>query len=113
MNDKFCNKCEQAKELSAFGKRTNAKDGLQNWCRECLNKANKDKAMSRGKTGPTVIRTFKTCSRCDDTKPISQFYKKNKYSADGYGNLCKPCWSVRIKGYQKKYLAKSRGTYNG
>jgi len=32
---KFCHRCGEAKELSAFNKASVTKDGLQSWCREC------------------------------------------------------------------------------
>lgn len=39
---KHCNKCGQDLPLSAFGKKANAKDGLQSWCRKCTTKAIQD-----------------------------------------------------------------------
>lgn len=42
----------------------------------------------------------KECARCNQVKPIDQFYyfKKENY----YSNLCKPCQSARQKEYSKK-----------
>lgn len=35
---KCCSKCKETKDLCEFNKRTRAKDGLQNHCRECEKK---------------------------------------------------------------------------
>ena len=35
MEKKFCDKCQTLKVLTAFSKRTAAKDGLQQYCKEC------------------------------------------------------------------------------
>jgi hypothetical protein len=32
---KTCSKCKQQLELALFNKRQSAKDGLQNWCKQC------------------------------------------------------------------------------
>lgn len=40
MEKKFCDKCQTLKVLTAFSKRTAAKDGLQNYCKECNKKDN-------------------------------------------------------------------------
>ncbi len=41
---KYCSKCEQIKILDDFGKNKNKKDGLNIWCKCCVNKNyNKDK----------------------------------------------------------------------
>lgn len=99
---KYCKKCDTHKDTTDFSKRTASSDGLQIWCRKCLNIENKKKSEERGLKGNTVIRDSKTCTLCGQTKPISQFYTKRKYSADGYGSNCKPCWTKRISGYQQK-----------
>lgn len=36
---------------------------------------------------------FKTCSRCDGLKPISDFYR-DKLRRDGFSSYCKPCVSA-------------------
>lgn len=35
---KKCNRCGRTLDNSEFGKNKAAKDGLQSWCRECVNK---------------------------------------------------------------------------
>jgi hypothetical protein len=58
---------------------------------------NKSMAEYRYKNGPTLIRDSKVCKDCGLKKPITQFYVKNKHSADGYGSYCKPCWVKRVQ----------------
>ena len=103
---KYCTKCGETKEFKDFHKMTRSKDGLQNWCKVCLRGANKVLYASYSKNGPTIVRTSKTCQRCKSIKPVSQFAKKGS-SADGYTPYCKPCWVIKIRGYQIK--AKNNG----
>ena len=42
----------------------------------------------------------KHCSRCDTTKPFSEFHA-NKRSADGLSSRCKPCAIAATKAYRK------------
>lgn len=35
---KLCKKCGRELTLDHFGKKNGAKDGLQNWCKECMTK---------------------------------------------------------------------------
>jgi hypothetical protein len=98
---KLCTKCEVIKESSEFHKRLIAKDGLQSWCKICLRADNKRMEGNRYKNGPSIIRDAKVCQRCMTKKPVSQFPKKGS-SADGYASYCKPCWVIKIRGYQLK-----------
>lgn len=51
---KSCTKCGVEKDRSEFGKKTKRRDGLQSWCKNCLNadraayrKANREKVKAR------------------------------------------------------------------
>ena len=103
---KLCKKCGETKEYGEFHKMTKSSDGLQHWCKVCLNSHNNLMIELRKKNGPTVTRTSKTCQRCKNLKPVSQFAKKTG-AADGYVSYCKPCWVIKIRGYQIK--AKNNG----
>ncbi len=100
--NKRCTNCKVDKNISEFYKLTNSKDGLQAWCKHCMNEAYKKKAAERFANGPSIIRDAKVCQDCNTRKPINQFYVKRGYSADGYGSYCKPCWVKRTVISQKK-----------
>ena len=37
---KYCNKCSSTKGASSFGKCSRNSDGLQSWCKECIQSKN-------------------------------------------------------------------------
>ena len=39
---KICPKCKREKSISQFHLHSKFKDGLQRWCKECLNKCNRE-----------------------------------------------------------------------
>lgn len=102
---KYCGKCQTEKPLTDFSKRKLSKDGLQIWCRTCLNSETLKNAVSRKQNGPTIQRDSKVCFTCGLKKPITQFHRKRGYSADGYGSYCKPCWTTRVKGSRARVKA--------
>jgi len=103
---KYCSKCEETKENVEFHKRSSSIDGLQAWCKICLRADNRRMEAFRYKNGPTIKRDAKTCQRCNNIKPVSQFPRKNS-SADGFASYCKPCWVIKIQGYQRKSKGKA------
>jgi hypothetical protein len=44
---------------------------------------------------------YKHCSRCDSTKPTSDFYK-NRSNSSGLTSYCKKCWNEYQKAYARK-----------
>ena len=57
---------------------------------------------------------MKHCNSCGTTKPVSEFFRRNK-SKDGYQSICKPCckiFSVEYKktkrGHLSQYLGDSK-----
>lgn len=102
---KLCTKCNTLKNAEYFGKRSKAKDGLQVWCKACMNIANTNKAKERKEFGNTITRSSKVCVVCGFEKPITSFHRKRGYSADGYGSYCKPCWSKKVISNKQKAAA--------
>ena len=43
----------------------------------------------------------KKCSKCNENKPITEFYKR-KENKDGYHGVCKICYDLRINNYNKQ-----------
>lgn len=48
--------------------------------------------------------TYKTCTLCNSTKLLSDFYK-NKSTKDGLHGRCKTCFKAENKVYQKPYCS--------
>jgi hypothetical protein len=41
MNEKYCNRCNEIKNVNMYYKNKNKKDGLQIYCKPCMKKENK------------------------------------------------------------------------
>ena len=49
---------------------------------------------------PAAVDGLKQCSKCGETKPVSEYYK-NKHQRDGLHNQCKSCSSAACRRYYK------------
>lgn len=58
-----------------------------------------------------MIKTESYCNRCEDTKPIADFYisKKTKSGKPVYFSYCKTCVNARMKGKREKKTASIKG----
>ena len=66
-----------------------------------------------------VIADTKVCTKCKKVKPLSEFYKREKCSVDGYRQQCKECirqirytWVENNKERHKEYRHKYYQTTN-
>jgi hypothetical protein len=87
---KVCRRCNTAKPLSAF--RLDKRTGNHHSpCKVCTQEAERRRAAARlsGEL-PYVERAQKRCPRCENEKPISEFYKSTR-AKDGHCVYCKPC----------------------
>ena len=100
--NKICTKCKIEKDGSLFFKNARSKDKLQSWCKVCHKVANQTTAKYRLQNGYKFDRVDKVCAKCNNRKPIGQFYQKRGYSADGYGSYCKPCWVIITQKSQER-----------
>lgn len=48
-----------------------------------------------------LVRTEKHCPKCDETKPLSEFYR-NRSAHDGLTSYCKPCHNTTRTKQQRK-----------
>lgn len=96
-----CSTCKVEKPESEFHRSRSVKRGFQYACKACQNVKSEKRRQERIAMGPIIIRTSKTCCKCNNTKPISQFgvYRS---SADGYLSYCKPCWLQITKAAQAR-----------
>jgi len=116
MNTKTCNKCKENKATIYFEKDSRNKDGLQGICSNCRKiKKQKDRDDRRAGLNIKNIQN-KTCNRCNETKPATEFYKDSGIS-DGRATICKNCRdkttlkyrrsnSIKVKNRTDKYNAK-------
>ena len=91
---KICKKCKMELARHNFVKYKNCKDGYEGTCKDCKNKARKEKyktLIKVDRSGETKI-----CKRCNQELPYSSFAIDLK-ARDGYRNICKSCDYTRIK----------------
>jgi HNH endonuclease len=69
---KRCPRCETVRKKTEFGKCKSAYDGLQAYCKPCMSKYVSERNAARHAEGRD-LPTEKYCSKCNITKPISEF----------------------------------------
>src|SRR5712691_7388124 len=100
--NKWCPKCQQYLSRELFYRNAAQFDGLSPYCRVCWTIYNRE-AYAKGRAGMPDKRRIqqgedtKQCSRCQEVKPVSDFYK-NKEWIDGFHPYCKKC----VLAYQKE-----------
>jgi|688.fasta_scaffold288506_2 hypothetical protein len=87
---KRCSRCHEIKPASAFSKRSDRKSGLQSRCKSC----DVEYRAERPKKVLESYPDFKTCNKCNQNLPSSDFNKKSD-SSDGLGHTCRACERLR------------------
>ncbi|KAK9818620.1 hypothetical protein WJX74_003086 [Apatococcus lobatus] len=92
VSEKPCRRCGLMKPQSNFYRNKTNADGLYNNCKACFTE---DAQLRRERLAPLEERTVshKTCKRCNEDKPSSEFYR-NRLMADGLYSHCKSCYSA-------------------
>lgn len=93
--DKLCSKCMEVKPFSEFTPDKRSKDGYFYMCRACRNAYHawrKSEEYSPAKKEVEIIPIPKVCTKCGETKNISDF-EVDKDTKDGHGSRCKACVS--------------------
>ncbi|KAK9820538.1 hypothetical protein WJX72_011408 [[Myrmecia] bisecta] len=90
VESKPCRRCGEVKLATEFYRNKTNPDGLYNNCKACFAA---DAQERRSRLAPLEDRAVsqKTCKRCQQTKPASDFYR-NKLMADGLYSHCKLCY---------------------
>jgi len=83
------------KEATEFG--DPSKGPGRPYCRGCWRDYNRERAHE--KAGSVKPGATKRCSRCETTKPVSDFFR-NASARDGLGGYCKPCWTAYLKDHE-------------
>lgn len=90
MDTKRCGRCREWLPCAAFARKAAAKDGRQNWCRECNTAWAKAHRPRRFKAAPPVGPAEKWCRRCEVVQPIDAF-AVNRTAPDGRQAHCRAC----------------------
>lgn len=88
---KKCSKCGIEKPLDNFHRNSYKKDGLQTYCKFCVNSRRDYIPRVRSMI---VVGDIKICTTCGKGKKLSEFYIDNKGN-EGLRSECKTC--IRIK----------------
>ena len=110
-NDTFtCTKCNiEKKPVSDFYKNKNCKRGHLSICKKCHAASKKTPKASNTQQPKDEIPTTKTCSKCKETKPITDF-NNSKGTKDGKYSQCRKCHNnyfyERVTVPRLKYLEK-------
>lgn len=92
METKRCSRCGEHLALEMFYREKRSRDGLCSSCKKCA-------AESQGKIylgvrnknrDAEIPDGYKLCTKCKQTKPVNEFYKKSR-SSSGYQSHCKDC----------------------
>lgn len=86
---KVCTKCGIDKDIKEFGLSKVSLDGFTCSCKECRNRAERERAKQPKKEGRIKTLT-KKCAKCGEVKFKGEYHKDNRTS-DGYACYCKEC----------------------
>jgi hypothetical protein len=103
---KLCAKCKETKPISEFNKQASSKDGYRPHCRECQ-KLDRKKSINKRLLFGYVQISEKTCTQCNQTKPIDQFMPE-KTNSTGHTAWCIECLYALNDEYREKNREKLR-----
>lgn len=109
---KKCNRCKIELELSAFTKDSSKKDGLRTLCKSCTKVTQdawyaKEYAWFHNQQAEKLSSSMKTCSKCGEVKPKSEFHK-DKAALDKLRYNCKECDKAGKKASKRDILSYNR-----
>ncbi|HLZ61175.1 MAG TPA: hypothetical protein VKR06_29850 [Ktedonosporobacter sp.] len=113
--NKRCPKCQQYLPRERFYRNATQSDGLSSYCRECssvlyLARQTRLRARTADELCEQQRKEIKQCTKCQEVKPISDFYK-NKGWIDGFHPYCKKCVIAGQKAKRELKLEQSPGKY--
>ena len=103
IEEKYCSRCNIKKSITEFYKCKKTKDGLNYWCKNCMEKIkkkNKEKLLQdhiKFQEEHPIER--KKCCCCKEVKEIKEFGKCKDYK-DGFDFYCKSCTKKSSKKYR-------------
>jgi hypothetical protein len=105
---KQCSKCKEVKGTEEFYRATDAKDGLQSWCRACSKAAESQRV--RKKPDPVEPPPFKVCLCCNIEKP-SAVFPRHSWTKDGLHMYCKACTRKKALDSRAKWTPEQRAAH--
>lgn len=105
MDTKTCIRCEQAKPITEFSKRTSEKDGRDYYCKVCQRYKAHRLAEERSEQiaqGLVHLAETKACSECGMVKALMDFPRRAS-SPDGHHWWCFDCKRARERAYGRAY----------
>ena len=81
MNTKECRKCEQVKSVDDFGKQAKAKDGLKNYCKECIAEMNKVRYSQNKEKHLSQVKAWQSENKEKVTEYKRRYQKKKRDEA--------------------------------
>ena len=116
METKYCRDCGADRQISAFTRNRNSRDGYAFHCRDHARRrheASRDRRnggpRKRHPRGLNVPEGHKWCPDCGQVQPLSEF-GRNAASTTGVTSYCKPCHNTR--GRKAKELVGGERTYH-
>lgn len=118
---KVCARCNSEKPHADFNKSKQNHDGLDSYCRDCRreymrsrclllkdpNNAEARAYFEKHKRDDLSLRDKKTCGRCGEEKPVSEFNRMSS-RPDGRQGYCRQCNALHHRGYYAANLATER-----
>jgi len=105
-----CSKCGQVKPAEQFCPDNRRPSGYSSHCKACHRAYYKKRPTAK----PLKPGDTKRCTKCDETKPVSEF-RQNTHYRTGYVSQCKDCqramaraWKRRNKQRNQEYQAQWR-----
>lgn len=104
---KVCSRCREELPVDNFGRRKVSNDGLDTYCRVCLNQIERGRRVEKRKLKPKAKLSYKFCCVCKVELSIGEFHKDSK-NKDGTSSRCKAC----KKKYYKEYYELNKTQIN-
>jgi hypothetical protein len=110
--DKWCPQCQQSLPYEEFYRNVAQSDGLTSYCKSCWREICQMRyaRQSEEKQRTQQREDTKRCARCQEVKPISDFYKGKQW-IDGLHPYCKKCHLAHQKERREIKLALFPGKF--
>lgn len=94
---KRCSQCGQFRDISEFGRMSQAPSGLAYACKACTGERDRIRYVPVPRTTAVpIVDGKKSCSKCKRLLPVSDFHKHSQ-TASGLASACKACTSESFK----------------